>query len=160
MIRFVLSAVLVIAVAGGASAESYVNARHGVTAEIPAAFSADPDWNSPDGQRFTARGDASLVVWGLKDGHDYRDIRAFRDWWAGTFRNNGRITYEAGKDAWYVLSGYEGGRIFYLRVEEGKGCDGEPVLAAFLLRYWPRQRDRFDDRIKPLAESLDTGACS
>lgn len=160
MVRLMLAMLVALPGMNMAHAETYVNERYGVTLDIPETFRADPDWDSDEGQRYTARGGASLIVWGLEDGVDYRDIRDFRDWWAETFRNSGEITYEAGEDDWYVLSGFERERIFYLRVEEGESCDGQPVLAAFLIRYWPRQRDIFDDRIKALGESLDTGACS
>lgn len=120
------SAALLGGIAGGAPAVAtgvqatgqwpvYANARYGYRVCYPAAL-LKPAAEAPngDGRRFNGPGGAVLRVWGSNNVlNDTAATSASED--RKRLTRGGQVTYAVVKPNWYVLSGKQGGQIFYLK---------------------------------------------
>lgn len=131
--------------------------RYGVSANIPDRFVMGARPGNDDGRTFTDDYGATVRLWGswrIEDLH--ADENAMREY----YKNVGsRISYEARGTGWYVMSGYLGQSIFYLRVEDGRTCSGEPARAAIELLYPADAREFYDPLVGGITRSLGFGPC-
>lgn len=129
----------------------YVNARFGTAADVPAGLlSPLPPPDNGDGMAFeSADGAVRLTIFGRYNVFD-RNLSGLK----GADLDDGGysdVTYQTRGDDWYVLSGYDGGRIFYRKVL--LSADGE-VVHTLQLDYPPEERDTWDPLVKHIADSL------
>lgn len=131
--------------------------RFGVTGHVPPGFTAGPAPGNDDGRTFTAGDGGELRLWGS---WRIEPIAADRKATRGYLVSEGaNITYEADGRGWFVISGYLGSDIFYLRVEDGITCGGEEARAHLRLLYPIPARDRYDPLVGTIAKSLGFGPC-
>ena len=153
-----LSSVLTCAaIFAGQMVSADVVGRYGVEAFIPARFVMQPPPGNDDGRTYIDDYGAELRVWGAWPmGSLTEDEAATQIYYADV---GGAVTYEARGQDWFVLSGYLGNAIFYLRVERGRTCAGDPALAHMELLYPQDAREFYDPMVVQLAESLGFGPC-
>ncbi len=146
--------------AGMAAADSltYHNDRFDVHGRLPVAVTAEPPPANGDGRNFrSTRNSGRISIYGA-----YNHMSSLADYradLAATFRREGEVTYETGGADWFVLSGREAGRIFYLRVVLGTSCSGDPVLGHWRIDYAPGDRPVYDPMLGELSKSLRVGSC-
>lgn len=138
---------------------TYHNDRFDVHGTLPVAFVAGPAPQNGDGRAFTSPEDSGAIsIYGSYNTTD--SITAYREQTKAFHVNEGaEITYEDGQDDWFVLSGSDGETVFYLRVEQGKSCDGDVVLGHWLIEYSEADRPVYDPRVGGMAEGLRVGSC-
>lgn len=138
---------------------TYHNDRFDVHGTLPVGFAAGPAPQNGDGREFSSPEDSGHIsIYGSYNTTD--SITAYREDTKAFYANSGgEITYEAGQDDWFVLSGTEGGMVFYLRVEQGKSCDGDVVLGHWLIEYAEEDRGVYDPRVGKMSEGLNVGSC-
>lgn len=130
---------------------SYVNDRFGTRIDYPAdIFRALPAPENRDGRTFATRDErARFYVFGQFN-YDNLDAGAMmaRDRSLGDY---GEVTYQrAGRD-WYVLSGYNGGEIFYRKATLDPDTG---IVHVFETIYSETDRDIFDPIVDRMANSL------
>ncbi|MBY6115778.1 hypothetical protein KUW09_15425 [Mameliella alba] len=131
--------------------------RFDVHADLPGGYDMGPRPGNDDGRAFFYADGAEIRLWG---GWVMDSLAAERRSRLGFYLADGaRVTYEASGRDWFVLSGYDGDVIFYLRVEQGRTCGGEEALAYLELRYPEHLRSTYDPRIGGIAGSLGFGPC-
>ena len=129
---------LLLGLASTAEAASYCNSRYSYCINVPAALYGQGEADSGDGQVFLNRSaTVTLTVWGawnvpdlpsFEDG--FRD--ASRGWPAGNGRPARVVTYKVMKPDFFVVSGIEGGKVFYQRtIKSTKNRS----MATYLLQY-------------------------
>jgi len=155
--RASLSAFIAGFLASAALAEpfTYVNERFGTSVTFPAEmFSvALPPPDNGDGQAWESTDGARLTVFGSYNVLE-QTPQAIVDT-AGDGRGSDfQITYsKTGKD-WAVLSGTEGGKVFYERYEFGAKQDDIETIHAVLLSYPQGLKAKYDPVVGPVAASL------
>ena len=126
----------------------YTNARFGTSVTFPAeVFTSHADApENGDGLLWTAPDGASLAIYGSNNALEQTPAQM------ADFVSEGLdVTYrKVGRD-WLVVSGRDGGDIFYQRIEFG--LDG--VLHAFLLKYPATAKAKYDPLVRGIAESLN-----
>lgn len=127
---------------------TYTNARFGTSATFPDEVftrQAEPPANG-DGMTFLAPDGASLAVYGSNNTLEQTPVQL------ADFASEGlSVTYrKVGKD-WVVLSGRDGGEVFYQRFEFGK----DDVIHAFLLKYPATAKAKYDPLVGAIAHSLE-----
>lgn len=136
----------------------YVNARFGTSASVPAHFHPVSEAANGDGQVFIHPGGRGEIrIWGgynvmSDDMAGYRQERIH--YLAG---DGAEITYSPKGRNWFVLSGYQGGEIFYLKVMHGAGCSAE-LVHHISFRYPERDRELWDEIVDVGSRSL-SGPC-
>lgn len=152
--RLVLLTCLMI-LAGQAPAETV--GRFGVHANVPGGYVMAPPPGNDDGRVFVYDDGAEIALWGSWPMASLDTERADR---RSYYLDDGaRITYDTAGAGWFVLSGYEGDTVFYLRVKEGRTCGGETALAHVELRYPLMYRAKYDPQVPGIAGSLGFGPC-
>ena len=152
--RFVLLSALVMF---AAQAPAETAGRFGVSAALPGGYAMSPAPGNDDGRTYLYPDGAEIRLWGGWLMDRLEQDRADR---RGYYRNDGaQITYDTAGPGWYVLSGFLGETIFYLRVEEVRTCGGETALAYLEIRYPDARRSTYDPQIGAIAGSLGVGPC-
>mgnify|MGYP001171471343 FL=1 len=162
-IRLAAAACLLVFAPAVACAETYrpyQNARFGTEAEIPASFRAERAPDNDDGRKFVSPdGAAEIIVYA---GHGPSTVTGtfaeYRNWMAEN--EDGRITYRAGGSHWFVLSGTDGDRIFYLKALAG--CPDRSIAHHVRIVYPASQKAAYDAIVRRVAASLsftDTREC-
>jgi len=115
-----LPAIALITLSSHASAQSYAsysNERFGFTLSYPGDFKMDPPPANGDGGRFTNALGISITASGsnnaLEDSISTK-MEALTPWFDS-------ITYRAKGKNWFVLSGFKGKDVLYMKVFVGKG---------------------------------------
>ncbi|WP_300442601.1 hypothetical protein [uncultured Mameliella sp.] len=131
--------------------------RFGVSASLPEGYEIGSRPGNDDGRAFFYPDGAEIRLWG---GWVMEPLAVERANRRGYYLQDGaEITYDAAGADWFVLSGYAGETIFYLRVETGRTCGGEEALASLEIRYPEALRARYDPQIGDIAGSLGFGPC-
>ncbi len=154
MIRLIA---LLLLISGPALADDmqYRNSRFGTTAILPADFRASAAPTNGDGRGFShpsLRGTVSVYGSHNISGDRLAD---HRDYLTELYLESGMtITYQAGGNNWFVLSGWDGDEIYYLRAE---GCTGGPVHHIYF-SFPGSEKPQWEPIIKRYASKLD-GPC-
>ena len=120
MIRIIFAALLFLSGPALADSLTYTNSRFGTHIELPMQVVPIEAPANGDGYGFKYVGlTGTISVYG-QNSSTGAGLSAYRKETEGFF---GDITYSTGKTDWFVLSGYDQGKIFYLRVN---GCDRGP----------------------------------
>lgn len=127
----------------------YHNARFGYSIGYPLEFFPQGESENADGQRFLSPdGAAVLMVWA---GFNVLETPLHKEYKSALTDRHREVTYEVMQDNWFVVSGYEGGRIFYRKTVLGRGGD---AYFSFELLYPRERRLEFDPLVKPVADSF------
>jgi hypothetical protein len=143
--------VLLCATAARAQQITYVNERFGTEVTFPADIFSnrmDPPANG-DGLTFLSSDGASLAVYGMNNALAQTPAGLVQEAKAQSSGDYDLTYSKAGKD-WAVLSGFEQGLVFYERFEFG----ADDVIHAFLMKYPPSLKPKYDPLVGPIAGSL------
>ncbi|MDD1606363.1 MAG: hypothetical protein LUO95_00415 [Methylococcaceae bacterium] len=105
-----------------------------------------------DGQKFLSKdADASLIVYGSNNALNQSLEEVYREESRGGTAENPKkvVTYKLLEDNWFVVSGYNSGRVFYQ-----KTIFHDDMLKTFVLEYDESQKAFYDPIAKRLATSF------
>jgi hypothetical protein len=105
-----------------------------------------------DGQKFLSKdADVSLIVYGSNNALNQSLEEVYREESRGGTAENPKkvVTYKVLEDNWFVVSGYNSGRIFYQ-----KTIFHDDVLKTFVLEYDESEKERYDPIAKRLEKSF------
>lgn len=130
----------------------YANPRYGTTVTFPGeVFSLpQPPSENGDGMSWAAPDGGFLAVWGMYNALG-QTPEEYADWENENQGPGYQVTYRRVAKDWVVLSGYDGGEVFYKRFEFG----AEDVVHALLIRYPKARKAAYDRLVGPIAESFD-----
>jgi hypothetical protein len=134
------------------SFRTYVNARFGTTAEVPAAWKPDPPPANGDGRVFRSPdGRASISVYGSLQASESieEEMRTYEEPQSGE-----KITYHWRGPHAVVVSGTRGHTIFYAK--HVLGC-ADRVWNHVLIEYPAREKAAYDLLVTRVAGSLRSG---
>lgn len=125
----------------------YHNPRYNYAIKYPASLLPQDESENGDGQVFTrADNNAELIVYASHNALDTPLKEEFQN----TMNEPGReVTYKKLEWDWFVVSGYEGGRIFYRRT-----ILRNKTFYTFMLRYEAGLKNEFDPLVKEIAKSF------
>ncbi len=105
-----------------------------------------------DGQKFLSKdADTSLVVYASNNTLDKSLEEAYREESRGGTAENPKrvVTYKVLEDNWFVVSGYNAGRIFYQKTLLSGG-----TFKTFMLEYDESEKARYDAIAKHIEKSF------
>jgi hypothetical protein len=105
-----------------------------------------------DGQKFLSKdAEVSLIVYGANNALDKSLEEMYREESRGGTPENPKrvVTYKVLEDNWFVVSGYNAGRIFYQKTLLSGG-----VFKTFVLEYDESEKERYDPIAKQIAKSF------
>jgi len=151
-----LTAIALLAFAAVATAapqyRTYVNARFGTTAEVPADWRSDPPPENGDGLRFRSPDQrASITVSGSLHVYDTVEeaLKAYEEPGEGE-----KITYRHREPRALVVSGTRGDTIFYAK--HILSC-GDQIWNSVHLEYPLAEKTAYDALVTRVAQSLRPG---
>lgn len=134
---------------------TYVNVRFGTAADVPASgFRANPPPANGDGRSWkSADGRGAIAVFGsfmaVAD-----SVAGYRQFMLTSAREGGvNVTYNTGRDNWFVYSGLKGGSIVYVKVVVTRPC-GTYVANHIHLEYPADQQPYYGPIVKRMSASL------
>nr|WP_321457886.1 hypothetical protein [uncultured Cohaesibacter sp.] len=135
--------------------KTYFNGRFGTSATIPAGFVRQPGPKNGDGHSFESQWlEGRISVYGSY-GAVADSFKGYRQYLTNLYGSDGKsITYKTNGDNWFVLSGWSGDRIYYLRVV---GCNNGPMHHMYF-EYAGDQNAQWSPIIKNYSKTL-TGPC-
>ncbi len=145
--------------ASGQSASSwntYQNARFGYEIGYPGDFhKEEPPPENNDGRIFTSSdGKATITVYGSFNALSRTIAGMYRSQLDEYSKEGKTVTYKARGDNWFVLSGFDGDRIFYIKTLRKK-ADKENEVYATIIFYYPRaSKNTYDAVTERLSKSL------
>ncbi|WP_295455752.1 hypothetical protein [uncultured Thiodictyon sp.] len=132
---------------------TYHNARFGYAIDYPAGILyPQGEADNGDGQRFlTKDADASLSVYGSNNALDQSLEEAYLEAARGGLADDPKrvVTYKVIKPGWFVVSGVNGGTVFYQKTLSA----GDQFLT-FILEYPEGKKSLFDPIVKRVATSF------
>lgn len=132
---------------------TYSNGRFSYSISYPTdLFIPQGEADNGDGQKFLSRdGRSEMIVYGSNAlDQSLRDLyneQLRRDQGADPSKKN--VTYKVLRDNWFVISGYEGDRVFYQKTILRRG-----VFKTFRIEYDKLLADVFDQATKRVAASF------
>ena len=148
--RHVIAALVFLFASQAAAADEthYINPRFGTEITFPGKVFPlpQPASENGDGMSWAGPDGAWLGVWGQYNAleHDEKDLLAF------LAAEYDEVTYSRAGKGFVVLSGFDDGKIFYLRTNFG----GDGVLHTLLMRYPAERKANYDLLVAPIASSL------
>ncbi len=128
--------------------QTYVNARFGTVLTFPDDIFSRPQPPSENGDGLSWESDDGgwLGVWGQYNALE-QDEKALLKFLSDTFET---VTYSRTGKGFVVLSGYDGGKVFYQRTIFG----ADDTLHTMLMRYPKALKAKYDPLVGPVAASL------
>lgn len=126
---------------------SYKNSRFGYAISFP---TNNNDYNNGDGREFSSPDGFNIWVYGSNKSNSsdqsldeiyYRELNSHKD-----------VTYKVKKNNWFVVSGYDGEIIFYIKKYVGLGSTN-----TLLLNYPSNLRDKYYDIVTLISKSFKPG---
>ena len=138
---------------GAPAWHSYHNDRYGTTIDYPDIFKAEPPPDNNDGRKFMAADGAEFSVYASYNSLDF-DLAEFHDFTIKNLDPKATVTYQArGKD-WFVVSGTNGGSIFYERETLSHKAQ---MTEGFLMTYPSSLKQTYDPIVARMTKSFRSG---
>ena len=151
MLRYFIAVLLLLTGATQADSLIYTNNRFGTHIELPMQVVPMEAPTNEDGYSFEYRGlTGTISVYGQNSISD-SGLTGYRKEAESFFDN---ITYRANKGDWFVLSGYDQGKTFYLRVS---GCEQGPFHHVYF-EFPENEKPQWQPVIKQYAKTIG-GPC-
>jgi hypothetical protein len=132
---------------------TYHNDRYGTTIDYPDLFKAEPPPDADDGRKFTAAHGAEFSVYASYNALDF-DLGKFRDFTIKNLDPKAVVTYQARGNDWFVISGTNGGNIFYERETLSHKAQ---MTEGFLVTYPASLKQIYDPIVARMAKSFRSG---
>ena len=149
LLKFICYALL-FSIGMKAQAENrYCNERFDFCVSYPADFKKEAEPANGDGQAFYDAQGFSMIVSGMNNVMDY----TLRGLLTSQRRDFDRITYQAKGKNWFVLSGYKGNTILYV-----KFYLNPQTINAFYLQYPKNLQTTYAPLVTQIVKSFTPGA--
>ncbi|WP_338761500.1 hypothetical protein WAF17_15625 [Bernardetia sp. ABR2-2B] len=123
------------------SQDTYCNERFEYCLDYPAVFEPFGSSKSKDGQIFYIDGGKiELLVWGNVNGQN-RTLEQEKQ----SISQNRNVEYQTINSNFFVISGFENGKVYYLRTE--KTPTG---FRSFEIRYPKEEKDKYDKFVEKI----------
>ncbi|WP_291719979.1 hypothetical protein [Bernardetia sp.] len=122
--------------------DTYCNERFEYCLDYPAAFEPFGSSKSGDGQIFHIDGGKiELLVWGSINGQN-RTLEEEQQF----ISKNRDVQYKPINDKFFVVSGFENGKVYYLRTEKT-----ETGFRSFEIRYPREEKEKYDKFVEQIS---------
>ena len=125
----------------------YCNNRYGFCVKYPSYFGIEPAPDNGDGRRFYDRDGFVMIAYG--------SMNVFNDTLQSEMRSQSqdfdKITYRFKRQNWYVLSGYKGSNILYLKTYVGN------VANYLYIEYPAHQKAKYNGIAAKISRSFKPG---
>jgi hypothetical protein len=148
MVAAVISLAAMTGAAGAEEYQKYCNARFGFCVEYPARLTMEPPPVNDDGRVFTDGQGLRLTASGINNVMEetLANARLSQE------REFDRVSYRSGGSNWYVLSGYKGDKIIYLKTFVGRGS-----INHLYISYHACKKAEYEEMVTRVARSLVPG---
>ncbi|MDQ7823599.1 MAG: hypothetical protein RDV48_12440 [Candidatus Eremiobacteraeota bacterium] len=133
---------------------TYTNARFGYCVEYPGGLVAGEAPVNNDGRTFTSKdGKVSLTVYGSFNALERTMQESFASYLEDYNKEGKKVTYKAGGEKWFVLSGLDGDRVFYIKTIRQK-VDESDIDATFIFYYPRSEKAKYDAMTARIAKTF------
>jgi hypothetical protein len=133
---------------------TYINDRYGTTIDYPDSFKPEPPPDDDDGRAFKSSDGASFSVSASYGGID-SNLAAYRDFILGNEPKTATVSYQVQGKNWFVVSGTNGGDIFY---ERHLLSHGGEMTEDFVISYPAVLKQAYDPIVARMAKSFRSGS--
>jgi len=103
-----------------------------------------------DGLEFISDDGFNMKVYGSNEPSIFE--KSLSDFYSEELKSHKDVTYKVKKDNWFVVSGYDGLDIFYIKKFVGKGSTN-----TLYLKYPSNLRDKYYDAVGVISKSFKKG---
>ena len=151
MIRAIFAVLLLLSGPALADSLTYKNSRFGTSMVLPMdIIPLEAPYNG-DGRMFRYQGLKGIISVYGQNSISPNGLSGYRSEMAKQYET---ITYSVAKSGWFVMSGYDRGNVFYLRVS---GCDSGPFHNAYF-SFPESEKSSWEPIIEGYAATID-GPC-
>jgi hypothetical protein len=133
---------------------TYTNDRYGTMIDYPNSFQPQPPPDDDDGRAFKSSDGASFTVSASYGGLD-SDLATYREFILKNEPQSAAVTYQAQGAEWFVVSGTNGGDIFY---ERHLLSHGGEMTEDFVISYPAARKQAYDPIVARMAKSFRSGS--
>lgn len=126
----------------------YCNERYGFCVNYPSNFKKERPPDNGDGQRFNDGKGFLMIVSGINNGLDDN----LKTEMASQSKDFDKITYQTYKNNWFVLSGYKGSNILYLKTYVGRSS-----INHLYIQFPSSQKNEYDNIVTKISKSFKSG---
>lgn len=155
-LAFAAMVITILPMAGAARADAwliYQNDRYGTTIDYPGIFKMQRPPDADDGRTFKSADGAIFKVAASYNALDFT-VASYRDFVVKNLDRGSHITYETRGDNWFVISGTNGGAIFY---EKHVLSHDAQMTEEFVMSYPAAAKQTYDPIVARMAKSLRPG---
>ena len=127
---------------------NYCNERYGFCVKYPNYFKLKPSPENGDGQEFYDGKGFSMSVSGINNVTNDNLITEMNS----QRKNFDNITYQINKNNWFVLSGYKGSNIVYLKTYVGRSS-----VNHLYIQFPSSQKNEYDNIVTNISKSFKSG---
>jgi hypothetical protein len=131
---------------------NYTNSRYGFSVSYPSNFTKDRPSENGDGQVFRSP-DKKFELRAYASYGPSVSGMTIKEIYNENISNYEQVTYKVLKSNWFVLSGYNKGKIFYM-----KSFVGAEAQYTILMEYPISEKTKYDDRVTAITKSFKPGA--
>ncbi len=134
--------------AGSDGYTKYCNPRYGFCVEYPASLTKDPPPANNDGISLRNRDEFTMSASGINNvlGDDLESLMASES------ENMGQVTYKSKGRDWFVLSGFDGTKVRYVKTWVGKGS-----INTLFIEYPADRKSKYDEVAARVSRSFKPG---
>ena len=126
----------------------YCNARFGFCVDYPVALNVSPAPDNDDGRKFYDHNGFSMIASGMYDVLE----NSLKTEMKSDEEDFDTITYRKAKNNWYVLSGYKGSNILYIKTYMGK-----ETIYHLYMKYPIKLKKDYDNFVSKVSRSFKPG---
>ncbi|HEY5125316.1 MAG TPA: hypothetical protein VIK14_16415 [Ignavibacteria bacterium] len=126
----------------------YANPRFGFSMSYPSNFTKDRPPDNGDGQIFRSP-DRKFMLLGSGSYYPSALDKSIDEIYNESIPNYDQVTYKVLESDWFVISGYDKGKIFYTKSFLRNG-----TLYTILMEYPESEKDKYDDLVNKLSKSF------
>jgi hypothetical protein len=136
--------------------KTYSNARFGYEIKYPTILTPQEEAENRDGRTFlSSDGKKSLTVYGGYNVLNTSLDDMYKDTLSDYASNKAEVTYKVKNKSFFIISGYEGKRIFYRKTIRLAGTDNNCDTDATFIFYYPEsEKKTFDKITETIAKSF------
>lgn len=129
---------------------SYTNARYGFSVVYPTNLEKKSESENGDGRELNSSEGFNMLVYGSNDASVLG--KSIDEMYKEELKDHKDVTYNVKKNNWFVVSGYDGDYIFYVKKYAGTGSTN-----TLFLKYPSNLRDKYYDIVTVISKSFKEG---
>jgi hypothetical protein len=150
---FVLASLFICFAGDGRSADlqgynKYCNARYGFCIDYPSHFKMEPAPDNDDGRKLLDGKGFLMIASGINNANDDTLTTEMHS----QSEDFDKVTYRTKGKNWFVLSGYKGSDILYV-----KTCVGEGAINHLYIQYPSRRKTEYEHMVTKVSRSFKPG---